>query len=139
MSEQQGSSLTVLSQTGEPAVDPGMLTRRAMEPDLRIRTLVDSLDSRHETTDQMVANWRCVATGSAVTDAICRHHQGPVPRPYPGPADYQWHPLDGRQCAQERSVVAAADAGAESTVVERVVERITWKSSARPSPQSDAG
>ncbi len=31
-------SLTVLSQTGESAVDPGTLTGRAMDPDLRIRT-----------------------------------------------------------------------------------------------------
>jgi hypothetical protein len=60
---------------------------QSMDLDLRNRTTVDSPDDRHETTDQMVANWRCVATGSAVTDAICRHHQGPVPRPHPDPAD----------------------------------------------------
>jgi hypothetical protein len=44
--------LTVFSQSGESAVDPGTLTERAMDPELRIRTPVDPPDARHETTDQ---------------------------------------------------------------------------------------
>jgi hypothetical protein len=36
-------------------VDPGALTRQVMDPDLHNKTAADSLDARHETTDQKVA------------------------------------------------------------------------------------
>ena len=46
------ASLTALSRTGGLAPDLTVLTRRPMDPELRERTTADSLDIRHETTDQ---------------------------------------------------------------------------------------
>ena len=47
------TSLTALSQTGEPIPDADGSAGRATDPDLGNRTAPDSPDTRHETTDQM--------------------------------------------------------------------------------------
>lgn len=46
------SALTVVSQTDEVKPDPGALAGQSMGPDLPNRTLADSPDIRHETTDR---------------------------------------------------------------------------------------
>ena len=46
------TSLTALSHTGEPIPDEDAGAGRATDPDLGIRTVPDSPDTRHETTDR---------------------------------------------------------------------------------------
>jgi hypothetical protein len=59
------TSLTALSQTGEPIPDADGSAGRATDPDLGNRTAPDSPDTRHETTDQkaMLAGGRSSMTG----------------------------------------------------------------------------
>jgi hypothetical protein len=49
-----GLALTAVSQTGETAPDENVLTGRAVDPDLRIRTPADWPDVWYGTTDQKV-------------------------------------------------------------------------------------